>query len=46
MRLLFDEQLAGSLVVRLADLFPGAVHVEHVNLAATDDSRIWEFAKV
>jgi len=27
-------------------LFPGAVHVEHVNLAATDDSRIWEFAKV
>jgi predicted nuclease of predicted toxin-antitoxin system len=45
MRLLFDEQLAASLVSRLSDLFPASAHVGAVNLASTDDNRIWEYAK-
>jgi predicted nuclease of predicted toxin-antitoxin system len=44
-KLLFDEQLAASLVARLSDLFPESAHVEDVNLAASDDNRIWEYAK-
>jgi predicted nuclease of predicted toxin-antitoxin system len=44
-KLLFDEQLAASLVARLCDLFP-AVHVGAVKLASADDNRIWEYAKL
>lgn len=44
MKLLFDENLPGSLPQRLADLFPGSVHVRDVGLKQAADSVIWEFA--
>lgn len=44
MKLLFDENLPVSLPQRLADLFPGSVHVRDVGLKQTADTVIWEFA--
>lgn len=45
MKLLFDENLSPKLVKCLADLFPGSTHVETVGLDATDDVKVWEFAR-
>ena len=45
MNLLFDENLSRKLVVRLADLHPGSVHVVEVGLCESPDREIWEFAK-
>lgn len=45
MRLLFDENLAPSLVWRLNDLFPESAHVTSLGLGSTLDERIWRFAK-
>ena len=44
MKLLFDENLPGSLPQHLADLFPGSVHVRDVGLKQAADSVILEFA--
>jgi predicted nuclease of predicted toxin-antitoxin system len=46
-RLLIDENLPPSLKSRLADLFPGSVHVRDrdIELAHSPDSSIWEYAK-
>lgn len=45
MNLLFDENLSYKLVRRLADLFPGAIHVRDVGLKAAGDPAVWEYAR-
>jgi predicted nuclease of predicted toxin-antitoxin system len=45
MKLLFDENLSHKLVRRLADLFPGSIHVRDIGLKAADDPVVWEYAK-
>jgi predicted nuclease of predicted toxin-antitoxin system len=45
MKLLFDQNLSHRLVVALADVFPGSVHVRDLGLARADDSAVWAFAK-
>jgi len=44
-KLLFDQNLSYKLVQRLADLFPGSVHVHEAGLIAVDDSLVWEYAR-
>ncbi|MEL7351896.1 MAG: DUF5615 family PIN-like protein [Cyanobacteria bacterium P01_A01_bin.116] len=44
MRLLFDENLSFRLPNRLEDLFPGSLHVRDVNMQATIDSVVWDYA--
>jgi predicted nuclease of predicted toxin-antitoxin system len=44
-RLLFDENLAPSLVSRLADRFPGSLHVRTAGLASAADDEIWRYAQ-
>jgi predicted nuclease of predicted toxin-antitoxin system len=43
-RLLFDQNLAASLVQRLADLYPGSRHVREVDLGAADYAAVWAYA--
>ena len=43
-KLLFDENLASSLVSALSDVFPGSRHVVDVGLAAARDRAIWAYA--
>ena len=45
MKLLFDENLAPSLVVALADIFPHSAHVARIKLGAASDREVWEFAR-
>jgi predicted nuclease of predicted toxin-antitoxin system len=46
LKLLFDANLSTKLAGRLADLFPGSVHVFDTGLARrTPDEVIWEYAK-
>jgi predicted nuclease of predicted toxin-antitoxin system len=45
MKLLFDQNLAGSLVQRVADLFPDSIHVNALGMAESDDKSIWSYAK-
>ena len=42
---MFDENLSRKLSSRLADLYPGSIHVSDVKLLRTQDSLIWQFAK-
>jgi predicted nuclease of predicted toxin-antitoxin system len=44
-KLLLDENLSRRLVRRLADLFPGSVHVSSEGLLEAPDFVIWQFAK-
>ncbi len=44
MRLLFDENLSPRLVQRLADAFPGSVHVRDCGLQADADAAVWRHA--
>ena len=45
MKLLFDANLSPKLVGRLAELFPGSVHVFETGLARfTSDESIWVYA--
>ena len=46
MRLLFDRHLGPSLVRRLADLFPDSQHVDGAGLSTSDDSAIWDYARL
>jgi Domain of unknown function (DUF5615) len=43
-RLLFDQNLAASLVQWLADLYPGSHHVREVGLGSADDVAVWAYA--
>lgn len=45
MKLLFDQNLSPKLVGRLADLFPGSVHVLTLGLDRSDDETIWAYAR-
>ena len=45
MKLLLDQNLSPKLVSRIADLFPGSLHVQNVALACSSDSEVWEHAK-
>ncbi|MGO8754438.1 MAG: DUF5615 family PIN-like protein [Gallionellaceae bacterium] len=44
MKLLFDENLAPSLVLGLADIFPQSEHVARIGLGAATDREVWEYA--
>lgn len=43
-KLLFDQNLASSLVARLLGWYPNSTHVGHVGLASAPDQAIWDFA--
>jgi predicted nuclease of predicted toxin-antitoxin system len=43
-RLLFDQNLAASLVQRLADVYPGSQPVRDVGLGSADDATVWAYA--
>ena len=45
MKLLFDENLAPSLVLGLADVFPQSEHVASIGLGASSDREVWEYAR-
>ena len=45
MRLLFDEQLSEVLVKKLADVFPGALHVRLLGRGGAPDPDVWEMAR-
>ena len=43
--LLFDENLSPKLPNRLSDLFPNSLHVRDVDMKATIDPIVWDYAK-
>lgn len=46
MKLLFNANLSPKLVSRLAELFPGSIHVFNTGMARhCPDRSIWEFAR-
>lgn len=45
MKLLFDQNLAPSLVRRLADAYPGSAHTQPLGLGEADDRTIWDYAR-
>ena len=45
MRLLFDQNLSHRLVHRLADVYPGSVHVRDVGLKEAPDPLVWAYAQ-
>ncbi|HEY4697249.1 MAG: hypothetical protein A3J49_12490 [Gallionellales bacterium RIFCSPHIGHO2_02_FULL_57_16] len=45
MKLLFDENLAPSLVLALADIFPQSEHVSRIEMGAASDREVWEYAR-
>src|SRR4029078_10016081 len=42
---LFDNNLSRALVPRLADVFPGCLHVSTAGLESALDEAIWQFAR-
>ena len=44
MKLLYDENLAPSLVGELADIFPESLHIREVGLKAAPDPVVWAYA--
>ena len=44
MKLFFDENLSPALVRRLADIFPGSLHVRDVGLQSAEDPQVWDYA--
>lgn len=45
MKLLFDENLSAKLPNRVIDLFPNSIHVRDVEMASTEDSIVWDYAR-
>ena len=43
--LLFDQNLSPRLVRRLADLYPGSMHISQLGLDTADDCTVWDYAK-
>src|SRR6266498_3648918 len=43
--LLFDENLSPRLLDRLADIYPGSIHVSKVGLGSAFDKTVWEYAR-
>lgn len=46
MKLLLDENLSDKIISQIIDLYPNSQHVKTLGLINTDDSIIWEYAKV
>ena len=46
MRLLFDQNLSHKLVNRLADIFPGSIHVGDIGMKSAADPAIATYALV
>ena len=44
MKLLYDENLAPSLVEALADIFPESLHIREVGLKSAPDPVVWAYA--
>lgn len=45
-KLLLDENLSDRIINRIIDLYPNSTHVKTILLNNTDDSIIWEYAKL
>jgi predicted nuclease of predicted toxin-antitoxin system len=45
MKLLFNENLLPKLLQRLIELFPNSLHVRDVDIKATNDPIVWDYAK-
>jgi len=45
MNLLFDENLSPKLPNYLSGLFPNSLHVRDVDMKATIDPIVWDYAK-
>ena len=45
MKLLSDESLSPKLPNRLSDLFPNSLHVRDVEMKATIDPIVWDYAQ-
>ena len=45
MKLLFDQNLAPSLVQALADVFPQSKHVARIGLDRVPDREVWQYAR-
>jgi predicted nuclease of predicted toxin-antitoxin system len=45
MKLLLVENISDRVFVKVADLYPGTVHVKQAGLTRVDDAGIWEYAK-
>ena len=45
MKLLFDENLSPKLPSHLSDLFPNSLHVRDLDMKATIDPIVWDYAK-
>jgi predicted nuclease of predicted toxin-antitoxin system len=43
-KLLYDENLAPSLVEELADIFPESLHIREVGLKSAPDPVVWAYA--
>ena len=44
MRLLINENLSGTLVLRLENRFPGSQHVRQLGFGGTTDLSVWNLA--
>jgi predicted nuclease of predicted toxin-antitoxin system len=44
-KLLFDQNLPTRIVHSLSDIFPNSQHVKSLDMAATDDRAIWNYAR-
>lgn len=42
---MFDENLATRLILALAPIYPGSLHVRDVALAPASDPAIWQYAR-
>ena len=45
MKLLLDENVSDRIVPRLADLFPGSMHLKSLGLQEAEDGVIWTWAE-
>lgn len=42
--LLFDQNISPRLVERLADLYPGSIHVSMIGMGNALDIEVWQYA--
>ena len=45
MKLLLDENISDRIAARIAEDYPGTVHVKQIDLRRSDDAAIWAYAK-
>ena len=46
MKLLFDQNISFRVAKKLQNYFPGCMHVSDCKLHNTEDSDIWEYARI